>query len=352
MLKDQMEDLLAQYKKLQSDHKRFIRRTHEQTETGQRLLVDLVKQNKALEEEMEQTEAYEKILHGKCDEKVALFKQFDASVTDELKKLEDEYNTLLELLQEQEAKVSMELPLSETLQVKFKTENNSYDSQRNLYMELQAEETTLNKSIVRSTKEIARLRRMKVHLRGEINTRREAANQHLKTLSGSLKYLERDIYEVNRKLYSAEAENAQFRRAIAYLRAEISTMETEAETYRSERLEIREEVKALHIVFDRRWSEDKHLLEVYLEKEHKALRALEEHIERVRERNGRVNYVSDELQLNYEGLAFLVKSKPTIQVKFSLRPSQGELCHYCLADSIGTLEKRNARFCNCEPKDA
>ncbi|XP_048341818.1 kinesin heavy chain-like isoform X3 [Sphaerodactylus townsendi] len=272
MLKDQMEDLLAQYKKLQSDHKRFIRRTHEQTETGQRLLVDLVKQNKALEEEMEQTEAYEKILHGKCDEKVALFKQFDASVTDELKKLEDEYNTLLELLQEQEAKVSMELPLSETLQVKFKTENNSYDSQRNLYMELQAEETTLNKSIVRSTKEIARLRRMK---------------------------------------------------AIAYLRAEISTMETEAETYRSERLEIREEVKALHIVFDRRWSEDKHLLEVYLEKEHKALRALEEHIERVRERNGRVNYVSDELQLNYEGLAFLVKSKPTIQVKFSLRPSQG-----------------------------
>ncbi|XP_054825840.1 myosin-4-like [Eublepharis macularius] len=321
MLLDQLNEISERYKKLQIDHEEFMRRTEEETEACQRLYAELLKQIEALQIELSQTEEEMKTLSNQFNEKDALFKKFDASITADLKRLEDQYNTKLELLQKREEKLSVSLPVSEKLQMELRETTTTFEGQKDLFTGLKEEELTLAKSTARSVKEVDRLRRLKGYLKGEIHTRRTVAYGQLNTFSESLKFLERDSYEINRKLYIVNAENARFREAIAHLRAEISTLDSEAEAYRSKRQEVQKEVIALHDLFDKRWSEDKQLSQLFLKRERKILKALEEHGERFKNRNALVTYVGSGLQLNYEGLTSLLKRQSSMELKQGSSPT-------------------------------
>ncbi|XP_077180071.1 coiled-coil domain-containing protein 175 [Paroedura picta] len=321
LLQDQLDEILEMFKNLQAKHSEFMIRTKEKTENGERTLLNLMKQNDMLKKEMTRSVEYIKILSDKLSKKSAWFKKFDDNITDELKKLEGEYNSKLKLLEEKEKKLSMDLPFSQNLQAKLQETTVAYRDQKEIYTELYEEESTLSKSIDRSLKEIARLKRLKNHLKGEIDTHRKTAMQQLSTFSESVKFLERDNYEFNRKLYILDAENGRFREAIAYLRAEISTLEREEDAYRLKRQQAQEETRAVHNLFDNKWSQDKQLWKVFLMVERKALKALEEQIRWFNERNETVNYVSDGLQLNYEGVASLIERKPSTEEDFPDLPS-------------------------------
>ncbi|XP_060117496.1 paramyosin-like [Heteronotia binoei] len=271
LLQDQLEGVLSQYKKVQEAHSDFMLRTKSQTEAGERTLLRTMRQfgprslevrerqnrsptaalifrgqNEALEKERARSEEDIRILTNKLRKRSAWFQKFDEKIAAELQTLEDEYNAKLKLLQEKEQKLDIDLPFSEKLHEKLKEKSVAVEDQKGACTELCEEEITLQKSIEYSLKEILRLRRLKNHFRGEISNLRETVNQQLLTFSESLKFLERDNYEANRKIYILNAENARFREGIAYLRAEISTMESVEEAYRSERRQAQEETRALH----------------------------------------------------------------------------------------------------------
>ncbi|XP_072842921.2 coiled-coil domain-containing protein 175 isoform X1 [Pogona vitticeps] len=311
MLQDQLANITAQYQKMIADHNELLETSKQKSDAYKKRLSELTAQNEQLKKEIKASEEILKALLDKLHKKEAQYKKRDASLLAEIKKLEEEYNATKILLQEKEEELKVNLPLSQELKTELEETTTSYNNQNELCAELLEEERMLKKSIDRSLKEISKLNRQKTNAKNELKKNRELAFDQLQRFGHSLKFLERDNYEVNRKLYVLNAENARLRAGIAFLKEDVSTIEYEAKVYQSERQQIHKDRKALYDLFIKKWIRDEHLQKMFLKHQHDVMNLLEEHIRRSTKINNKADYVHDGLQLNYEEMDSLLKSKST-----------------------------------------
>ncbi|KAJ7345298.1 hypothetical protein JRQ81_001248, partial [Phrynocephalus forsythii] len=309
MLRDQLAAITERYEKMIADHNEFMESSKQKSDAAKRLLNELIAQNEQLKKEITSSEEILKALLAKLHQKQVQYQKRDAAMLTEIKKLQEEYNATQKLLQEKEEELKINLPLSQELKMELEEKNANFVSQSDLCTELQEEERMLKKSIERSLKEINKLNRQKLQAKNEIKKNREMAFNQLQSFTCSLKFMERDNYEVNRQLYILNAENARLRAGIAFLKEDISTIDHEMKVYQSERHQIHKDRKALYDIFIQKWIKDEHLQKMFLKHQHDVMYLLEEHIRQSRKRNDKVNYVHGGLELNYEEMDSLLKSK-------------------------------------------
>ncbi|XP_063150042.1 uncharacterized protein LOC134490726 [Candoia aspera] len=225
-------------------------------------------------------------------------------------------------MEEMEEKLQENTPLSEELQKELAEIRTNYAKQKKINTELQEEECTLKIGIEHSLREIKNLERQKMSAKTELKKNRDMAFEQLKSFTCSIKFIERDNYEVDRMLFILNAENARLRAGIAYLKEDISTINSEAKLYQSKRQEIQHAKKVLYELFVKKWIEDEYLQKMFFKYQHEILIILEEFVRRNRKRNVKLDYVHEGLQLNYEDMEALLKiqSVPdTDSVSFSFR---------------------------------
>ncbi|XP_062974570.1 coiled-coil domain-containing protein 175-like [Elgaria multicarinata webbii] len=311
VLQDQLNDISNLSQKMAADHEEFLSISLEKSENGKKLLSMLTNQNEQLKKETIKSEQAVKLLSAKLLKKKAQYNKLNASLEAEIKQLEEEYNAKRTHIGEMEEELKVNLPLLEKMQIELEGKSTGYSDQQDVYLELQEEQRTLSKSIERSLKECDKLKRLKTQAKNEIKKNRDLALTQLKTFTYSLKFIEKDNYETDRQLYILNAENARLRAGIAYLKEDISTMDSEAKVYQSKRQQIQKDRSALYDIFNKEWIKDDLLHKMFLEYQHDILHILEEHIRRNKKKNDKLVYVHDGLQLNYEAMESLLKSKST-----------------------------------------
>ncbi|XP_061468424.1 coiled-coil domain-containing protein 175-like isoform X2 [Rhineura floridana] len=310
-LQNQLNEMTAEYQKILTDHDELVNSSMQKTEAGKKQLADFTDQNEHLKTEIENSKETVKLLTSKLKKKEAYYKKCDAGMEAGLKKLEEEYKAITKLTEEKQEQLRVNLPIAEEMETEFEGINTDYTNRKDLHTELLEEQRMLTKSIERSTIEVTKLKRQKTRMRSEIKTSREVALSQLKTFAYSLKFLERDNYEINRKLYILNIENERLRAGIAYLREDISAMDSEAKLYQSKRQKTQKETRDLHDLFVKKWIKDDNLQKMYLRHQHDILTILGEYIKKNMKRNDKLDYVHGGLQLNYEAMESLLRSKST-----------------------------------------
>ncbi|XP_028591443.2 coiled-coil domain-containing protein 175 isoform X1 [Podarcis muralis] len=308
-LQNQLAEITTMYEKVMNDQEELLTTSKEKSDAGKMHLNTLIKQNEELTVELLKTQDLAKQLASKLLKRQGYYKKRDAKVEAEITKLENEYHTVTKLTEEKEEQLKVNIPLSEQLRVELEELNAEYTIRKDLYDELQEEMLTLTKCIDKSTKETAKLTRLKSHAKNVIKTNREKALRQLQSFTHSLKYLERDIYEINRRLYILNGENDRLRAGIAFLKEDISEIESEAKLFRSERQETQKATKELHGLYVKKWIRDTKLQKFFLRYQKDIMIILDEYIRKHRKRNDKLDYVYDGLQLNYMAMESLLESR-------------------------------------------
>ncbi|XP_042325933.1 coiled-coil domain-containing protein 175-like [Sceloporus undulatus] len=308
-LQNQLNEITAQYEKLTVDHEALMNSSKEKSDAAKKLLNELMAQNKNLNKHIKKDEELINILTAMLRKKQAEYEQHDANLEAENQNLEALYHAKLKRIEEMEEELKVNLPLSEKMAIECAEVNTGYKNQQDLYAELQDEERMLNKSVERSLKEISKLKRQKFQAKNELKKNREIAFHILKQFTYTLKYVERDNYEMDRQLYILDAENARLRAGIAYLKEDISTIDKEIKIYQSERQNIHKDRRHLYHLFIKKWIKDERLHKMFSKYQHDILKILGEYIKINKRRNDKLDYIHGALQLKYDKMESLLESK-------------------------------------------
>ncbi|KAK9409343.1 coiled coil domain-containing protein [Crotalus adamanteus] len=218
----------------------------------------LKKENERLNKDIKKYTERLKHLTSKLQKKEAYYKKHDAELTTEIEKIEAKYNSKTKRMEEMEEKLQKNVPLADELQKELEEISTNYTKQKEMYNELRDEESALKAGIEQSLREITRLERQK---------------------------------------------------GIAYLKEDISTIDGEAKIYQSKRQQIQSDKKVLYELFVKKWIKDEHLQKIFFKYQHELLIILEEYVRRNTKRNIKLDYVHEGLQLNYEEMDSLLRSK-------------------------------------------
>ncbi|KAH0620283.1 hypothetical protein JD844_020447 [Phrynosoma platyrhinos] len=309
MLQKQLNDITEQYQKLMAEHEALLNSSKEKIDAAKKQLNELTAQNKKLNKQITKDEKLVNFLTALLCKKQAEYEKRDATLEAEIQNLEALYHATLKRIEEMEEELKVNLPLSQKMAIEYADVSTGYTHQQDLYSELQEEERMLKKSIERSLKEIGRLKRQKFQAKNEIKKHREIAFKMLKQFTVSLKFIERDNYEMDIRLYILDAENARLRAGIAYLKEDISTIDKEIKIYQSERQNIQKDRRNLYDLFNKKWIKDEHLHKMFLEYQKDFLKILGEYIRLNKRRNYKLDYIHGGLQLKYDKLENLLQSK-------------------------------------------
>ncbi|KAM6462605.1 coiled-coil domain-containing protein 175 [Liasis olivaceus] len=305
----QLGKITTVYQTLLGAHEEFLSESKQKIEAAKNLFNKLRQENEYFSKEIKKASEKVKNLTAKLLKKEAHYKKHDADLTEELEELEEEYNSKTNCIEELEKKLQENIPLSEELRKELAEISTNYAKKKEIYNELREEECTLKMGIEHSLREIKRLERQKMSAKTELKKNRDTAFEQLRSFTYSVKFIERDNYEVDRMLFILNAENARLRAGIAYLKEDISTIASEAKLYQSKRQQIQLDKKVLYELFVQKWIKDGHLQKMFFKYQRELLIILEEYIRRNRKRNVKLDYVHEGLQLNYENMESLLKSK-------------------------------------------
>ncbi|XP_013919808.1 PREDICTED: coiled-coil domain-containing protein 175-like [Thamnophis sirtalis] len=309
MLQIELDKITALYENLLEANELFLSESKQTLETMKKSYNKLKKENDRLDKEIKKYTERLKHLTSKLQKKTAYYKKHEAKLTTEIGEIEEEYDSKTKRVEEIEEKLQKNVPLAEELQKELEELSTDYAKQKEVYNGLQDEENALKVGIEYSLREIKRLERQKEIAKDELQTNRDTAFDQMTSLTCSIKFIERDNYEIDRMIFILNGENARLRAGIEYLKEDISAIDVEAKTYQLKRQQIQQCTKVLYELFIKKWKKEEYLQELFLKYRHELLIILEEYVRRGRKRNIKVDYVHEGLQLNYEEMDSLLRSK-------------------------------------------
>ncbi|XP_034289396.1 coiled-coil domain-containing protein 175-like isoform X1 [Pantherophis guttatus] len=305
----ELEKITAMYQNLVEASEKFLCESKQSLEALKKSYNKLKKENEHLNKEIKKCTERLNHLTSKLQKRETHYKKHDAHLTKEIGKLEEDFNSKTKRMEEMEEKLEKNVPLAEELRKELEELSTNYAKQKEMYNDLRDEESKLKIGMEQSLREIQRLERQKVTAKTELKRNRDTAFEQLTSLTYSIKFIERDNYEIDRMLFILNGENDRLRAGIAYLKEDIATIDGEAKFYQLERQQIQQCTKVLYELFVKKWTKDEYLQKIFFKYQHEVLIILEEYVRRNAKRNCKVDYVHEGLQLNYEEMDSLLKSK-------------------------------------------
>ncbi|XP_072193506.1 coiled-coil domain-containing protein 175 [Excalfactoria chinensis] len=307
MLQWKLLYLAKQSKLLEEEN--ISRKPNERIETGEKRQAELLQKTEELEKELLQSENQIKVLTEEEIKRKNDYRSYNEDLTNKIKHLEDDIKTASEnLLQvEQKLKVSS-LSLEET-QKERDEKYTECEELRTSYLKKKDEELQIQRAIQKSIKTTGMLKEEIPELRKQLHIKRDAAVSQLKHQTESMKLLERDIYEINRKLDIVNTENCRFKLCNAQMQGAILAMNAEAEGHQSAIVKIQNDLAVLRGLLLERWSEDSSIQKEFLEGEQEILNALTALIRKIQHREAKIGDINSRLRDSLEGLDSLFEKK-------------------------------------------
>eukprot|EP00076_Gallus_gallus_P041386 XP_025006924.1 trichohyalin [Gallus gallus] len=309
MLQWKLLYLAKQSKLFFLEEENISRRVNERIEAGEKRHAELLLETKKLEKELLQSERQVKVLTEEAIKRRNDYRSYNEDFTNKVKYLEDDFKTASEKLLkiEHELKVSR-LTLEET-QKEREEKHTEYEELRKSFLKKKDEELQIRRAIQKSIKTTGMLKEEILELRKQLRIKRDAAVRQLKHQTESMKLLERDIYEINRKLDIVNTENCRFKVFNTQMKEDIFAMNAEAEGHQSAIVRIQHDLAVLRGFLLERWSEDSSAQKEFLENEQEILNAVTALLRKIQHREEKIGDINSRLRSSLEGLDSLLEKK-------------------------------------------
>ncbi|CAM4592599.1 unnamed protein product [Caretta caretta] len=297
---------------------KFMNEMNVRLETGKKRHAELSGENEYFRKEILQAEEQVKHLSDDINKREAECEKYENSLIEDIQWLEDDVKGKTEEIYQKEQQLILSIPLIEVRQKELEEKHEKYEDLKKVVSELKDEETRLTKSIDRSVRMIGKLKKIMAELKNELRIKRDLAFDQLKEHTEVLKLLERDIYEVDRKLDIVKTENCRLKLCNAQMKADILTMSHEAENHKSTTVKILSDLTVLHQLFLKGWSEDSSMQKEFVANEKEIMAAIADLVMKLHQREKKIDFINKGLQNNFDGLDSLLESK------FSTEPNVSE----------------------------
>ncbi|XP_050808534.1 interaptin-like isoform X2 [Gopherus flavomarginatus] len=326
---ERLEDLfqaLLQWKQLHLAKKKevlwiteetFMNEMNVRLETGKKRHAVLIAENEHFQKEILQAEEQVKHLSDDVNKREAEGEKYENSLTEDIQWLEDDVQAKTEAIYQKEQQLILSIPLREERRKELEEKHKKYEDLKKIVSELKDDETRLTKSIDQSVRMIGKLKKIMAELKNELRIKRDLAFDQLKDHTEVLKLLERDIYEVDRKLDIVKTENCRLKLCNSQMKADILTMSHEAENHKSTTIKILSDLTVLHQLFLKGWSEDSSIQKEFVENEKEILAAIADLVMKLHEREKKIDCINKGLQNNFDGLGSLLESKSSMEPNVS-----------------------------------
>ncbi|XP_042701112.2 interaptin isoform X1 [Chrysemys picta bellii] len=296
---------------------RFMNEMNVRLETGKKRHAELIAENEYFQKEILQAEEQFKHLSDDVNKREAECEKYENSLIEDIQWLEDDVQAKTEDIYQKEQQLILSIPLIEERRKELEEKHEKYEDLKKIVSELKDDETRLTKSIDRSVKMIGKLKKIMAELKNELRIKRDLAFDQLKDHTEVLKLLERDIYEVDRKLDIVKTENCRLKLCTAQMKADILTMSHEAENHKSTTIKILSDLTVLHQLFLKGWSEDSSIQKEFVENEKEILAAIADLVMKLHLRERKIDCINKGLQNNFDGLDSLLESKSSTEPNVS-----------------------------------
>ncbi|XP_065492418.1 cingulin-like [Caloenas nicobarica] len=301
--------LAVQRKLFFSEEENINRKINERTEAVKKRHAELLLEIEDVEKVIFQTENQIKALTEEASKRENDYRNYNEDFSNKIKCLENDIRTATEnlLKKEQELNTSR-LSLGEA-QRETEQKNTECEELDKSIVEKQDEEAGLKRAIQQSIETTEKLKEDTLELKSKLRVKRDAAIDQLTNHTESMKLLERDIYEINRKLDLVNTENCRFKLRNAQMKEDIFAINSEAEYHKSATVKILNDLAVLHGLLLKGSLEESFIEKEFLENEQeiqKAVAALRTKFQRQEEKIGDIN---SRLEKKLEGLASLFDEK-------------------------------------------
>ncbi|XP_067410985.1 coiled-coil domain-containing protein 175 [Emydura macquarii macquarii] len=309
--------LAKQNEILWKTEEKFMNEMNVRLETGKKRHAELIAKNEYFQKEMLQAEEQVKHLSDDVNKREAECQKYETNLTEDIQWLEDDVKVTTEDIYQKEQKLILSIPLIEERQKELEEKHEKYEDLKKIVSDLKDEETRLTKSIDRSVRMTAKLKKIMAELKNELRIKRDLAFDQLKDHTEVLKLLERDIYEVDRKLDVVNTENCRLKVFNAQMKVDILTMHHEAKNHKSTTIKILSDLTALHKLLLKEWSEDSCIQKEFVENEKEILNIIADLITKLQQREKKVGCINNRLLNNLDGLTSLLESKSSMEPNVS-----------------------------------
>ncbi|XP_032638233.2 coiled-coil domain-containing protein 175 isoform X1 [Chelonoidis abingdonii] len=296
---------------------KFVNEMNVRLETGKKRHAELIAENEHFQKEILQAEEQVKHLSDDVNKREAECETYENSLTEDIQWLEDDVQAKTEAIYQKEQQLILSIPLREERRKELEEKHEKYEDLKKIVSELKDDEKRLTKSIDQSVRMIGKLKKIMAELKNELRIKRDLAFDQLKDHTEVLKLLERDIYEVDRKLDIVKTENCRLKLCNSQMKADILTMSHEAENHKSTTIKILSDLTVLHQLFLKGWSEDNSIQKEFVENEKEILAAIADLVMKLHQREKKIDCINKGLQNNFDGLDSLLESKSSTEPNVS-----------------------------------
>nr|XP_013811107.1 PREDICTED: coiled-coil domain-containing protein 175-like [Apteryx mantelli mantelli] len=285
---------------------------NERIEAGKKRHAELILEIEDLEKELLQSENQVKALSEEVNKRETDYRNYKEDFTNKIKCLENDFKTATENLHQKEQELNISRLTLEETQRELEQKHTKYEELRKSFLKRKDEEMKAKRAIEQSIKTTGKLKEEMLELRNQLRIKRDTALGQLKNHTESMKWLERDIYEINRKLDIVNNENCRLKLCNAQIKEDIFAMNFEAENHKSATAKILNDLAVLHDLLLKGWSEDNSIQKEFLENEREILKAVTALITKIQQREKKISDINSRLQNKLEGLDSLFEKTSRI----------------------------------------
>ncbi|XP_038612623.1 coiled-coil domain-containing protein 175 [Tachyglossus aculeatus] len=224
------------------------------------------------------------VLQSKLEEEEEEFVKVEQQATADIQGLEGTLSQLRFDLQGMESDQEAALPQLSEAQELLEERVKQFEDLRNCIIGLQGEESSLNFLISVTLKEIATFLEKKNQAKAKLSAARAREHAQLLEHTDGLKVLEREIYEMTRKLDHMLMENFRIKIRNEQVLEDLASVRAEGENHVSASEKIHRDLQALHERFLEKWAESRATEKMFSEADRGTLRELRELIQHLCQR--------------------------------------------------------------------
>ncbi|KAE8587014.1 hypothetical protein XENTR_v10021837 [Xenopus tropicalis] len=287
----------------------FTNQLKERIANGKKDIAALTKEVNHLLKTIEQWDNQIHTLTEEIDKAKEAYSDMERGLSAEIDKLQGQLNLLSENLVSETEKLASKINLLKEAEEKHSMAENNYERLKNKVAELKNQQRSLEMSMKRIIKDIETKSELKETKEIALKNLRSGLFEELQSNLGKILLIEKDIYEVNRKLELVTIENCRLKLCCAQFKEDIDKSVMEANTHLSAAQQIQSNLAILIEQLHDEWEKDNFVCKDFSDRDESILDALVQLINKINRRAEKMDFLKGKLQDKFLGLAALLDTK-------------------------------------------
>ncbi|KAM5129872.1 coiled-coil domain-containing protein 175 isoform 2-T2 [Mantella aurantiaca] len=286
-----------------------IKELKQRITTGQNKQMHLTTHGKRLQGEIEK---WDKEICSLSEELERASKEYlneEQNLKEQIKTLEEKIQISLKNLENEREKLAINIPIMKEAEDTYNKESSDYEDLKKHAGGLKSRQKSLEQSISRIAKDIVANVQLKETKKTSLKALRNSAFNKLQNDLGTIKQIDSNIYETNRKLELVIMENCRLKLQNTQYNDDINAMKIEAERHISTTKQLEGDLASLIEHLHKGWEEDHLVCNDFSERDQEILDSIMELLKKINQREEKVGYLNIKLHEKFAGLASLLQSK-------------------------------------------